>query len=148
MIDDITYAQKDKEPMKETPLGYNIYRDNKKINDLPVETCTYTDETATVGKHIYKVTAVYGVGESYFSNEAEIDNVATGINTAKKQGASFSFVGGRLMVDGAYEGAVSVYGIDGTLVDRLEGSKRVSTMLGKGTYIVKYNGKVMKLVNR
>lgn len=52
------------------------------------------------------------------------------------------------MVDGAYEGAVSVYGIDGTLVDRLEGSKRVSTMLGKGTYIVKYNGKVMKLVNR
>lgn len=85
MIDDITYAQKDKEPMKETPLGYNIYRDNKKINDLPVETCTYTDETATVGKHIYKVTAVYGVGESYFSNEAEIDNVATGINTAKSR---------------------------------------------------------------
>ncbi len=148
MIDDVTYAPKNKEPQKESPVGYNIYRDNELINETPVNACTYTDKTATIGKHTYRVTAVYSIGESYFSNEAEVDHVASGISTARKQGAGIAFAGGRLTVDGAYEGTVSVYGIDGTLVDQLQGGRRTTAVLDKGAYIVKHNGKTMKLVNR
>jgi len=47
-----------------TPTGYNIYRDNVKINADPVTALTYTDAGVAPGSHAYKVTAVYSGGES------------------------------------------------------------------------------------
>jgi hypothetical protein len=51
-------------PVGGTPLGYNIYRNNVKINDDPVTELTYLDAGVSAGTYSYKVTAVYGGGES------------------------------------------------------------------------------------
>ncbi|MCF8365314.1 MAG: right-handed parallel beta-helix repeat-containing protein [Bacteroidales bacterium] len=53
-------------------LGYNIYRDDEKINDEPVEDEEYTDENAPGGYHEYYVTAVYEDCESGPSNPASV----------------------------------------------------------------------------
>ena len=47
-----------------TPIGYNIYCDNVKINIDPVPVLSYTDAGVTPGSHTYKVTAAYSGGES------------------------------------------------------------------------------------
>jgi hypothetical protein len=40
-------------------LGYNIYRDEKKLNEQPIEDTEYLDENLEDGTYIYKVSAVY-----------------------------------------------------------------------------------------
>ncbi len=56
-----------------TPIGYNVYRDNVKINADPVTALTYTDMDVTPGSHVYKVTAVYDGGESTPTNTVSLD---------------------------------------------------------------------------
>ena len=59
-------------------LGYNVYRDNDKINAVVVEVAEYNDPEPTIGSHDYFVTAVYDSGESDPSNIVSI--VVTDIN--------------------------------------------------------------------
>ncbi len=49
-------------------LGYNVYRDNTKINGAVVEVTEYNDANPSIGSHDYYVTAVYDGGESDASN--------------------------------------------------------------------------------
>ncbi len=51
-------------PAQGTVLGYNIYRDNVKINTTPVVATTYADNNLQPGTYIYAVSAVYTGGES------------------------------------------------------------------------------------
>lgn len=41
------------------PLGYNVYRDNVKVNSNPITTTAYTDTKLIYGEYTYKVKAVY-----------------------------------------------------------------------------------------
>lgn len=45
-------------------LGYNVYRDDNKLNDNLLEESTYTDLNVPYGNYMYGVTAVYDIGES------------------------------------------------------------------------------------
>jgi hypothetical protein len=57
-------------------IGYNIYRNNMKINDYPIKTSSYEDTYFTSPDDCYQVTAVYYPDiESGFSNEACIKDV-------------------------------------------------------------------------
>ncbi|MCF8301904.1 MAG: T9SS type A sorting domain-containing protein [Bacteroidales bacterium] len=51
-------------PIEENLLGYNVYRDNEKLNEEPVSEEYYIDDNLEVGTYLYGVTAVYNVGES------------------------------------------------------------------------------------
>ncbi len=55
--------------------GYNIYRDNNKINTALVTSKSFVDATPADGEHSYTVTAVYGGAESAKSEAAAL-NVA------------------------------------------------------------------------
>jgi hypothetical protein len=49
-------------------LGFNIYRNDSKINTSLVENTNYTDENPAPGIHTYYVTSVHNTGESEASN--------------------------------------------------------------------------------
>ena len=53
---------------KATFQGYNIYRDDVKVNTTPVTDNTFVDEPSANGIYKYNVTAVYAEGESCISN--------------------------------------------------------------------------------
>lgn len=52
--------------------GYNIYRNEEKINDALVTKTTYEDNSLENGTYRYKVTAVYGENESRPTKEEKI----------------------------------------------------------------------------
>ncbi len=55
-----------------TFLGYNIYRDDVKINTSLVTGFYYPDTDLSIGIYSYKITAVYEEGESVESNQEHI----------------------------------------------------------------------------
>jgi hypothetical protein len=59
-------------------MGFNVYRDEVKINSELVTVNEYNDAEPPIGSHDYYVTAVYDVGESGPSNVVSI--VVTDIN--------------------------------------------------------------------
>lgn len=120
MLDDFTYAPYDGSCEASELLGYNVYRDNRKINMELVKTNRFVDAEATDAGAVYTVTAVYDSGESAFSNEAVL--VTTGINQTDTDAT-------------ATESAR--YAIDGRRLDAPE----------RGVNIVKMtNGKVRKVI--
>jgi len=53
-------------------LGYNLYRDNIKVNESLILTSNTSDMVPGYGTYVYNVTAVFDEGESAFSNDFEI----------------------------------------------------------------------------
>lgn len=78
-VDDMTYNRYDGATEGAALLGYNVYRDGKKLNAAPVATASYTDTAAGTAAHTYKVTAVYDKGESAYSDAVSVA-AATGID--------------------------------------------------------------------
>ncbi len=72
MLDDITYETAPK-PLDVVFVGYNVYRNGKKLNAQPLVTPEYTDGNAT-GSDTYYVTVVYDRGESEASNIVSTGN--------------------------------------------------------------------------
>ena len=70
MVDDFTYAPYDGSREADELLGYNVYRDNVRINAGLLTANRFTDMEAGHDDAVYTVTAVYGSGESAYSNEA------------------------------------------------------------------------------
>ncbi len=71
-IDDVTCIPTIDEPFE--LVGYNIYRNGKKINDNPITTPVYSDESPEANDNSYYVTAVYNHGESIASNKVSLFN--------------------------------------------------------------------------
>lgn len=44
------------------PIGYNVYRDGKRVNNQSIESCAYNDEVTTAGLYKYQVSSVYADG--------------------------------------------------------------------------------------
>lgn len=57
--------------------GYNVYRDNVKVNDEILSATTYYDNSLAYGEHVYAVGAVY--------DDNEIASQAVSINVAERQ---------------------------------------------------------------
>jgi len=53
--------------------GYNVYRNNIKLNDNLVENTNFMDELPGWSEYTYNVTSVYDDSESVFSNDYSID---------------------------------------------------------------------------
>ena len=98
-VDDITYNRYDGATDGATLLGYNVYRDGQKLNDMPVAGNTFTDAVTDSKTHKYRVTAVYDLGESAYSDElavsstTAIDGIAA--DSANAPAATFNAAGQR-----------------------------------------------------
>ena len=138
LIDDISYTHG---TPSYTVIGYNIYRDNIKINDALVTENKYIDDltgsTSEAGNHNYNVTAVYAEGESGLSNAYEA--TTSGIDGAHADGISIKTDKGVIIVDGASD--VTVYGIDGKIHGI--GHENAVIAVEPGFYVVKADGKAV-----
>ncbi len=61
-----------------TADGYNIYRDNVKVNTTPVKDLTYTDTKLVYGTYIYKVAALYAGGKESAKSDSVVVTVTDG----------------------------------------------------------------------
>lgn len=62
-------------------VGYNVYDYDSLIATTAGDATTYTDNSGRVGDHHYRVSVVYGFGESALSNAADVTSaVPTGID--------------------------------------------------------------------
>ena len=74
-------------------LGYNVYRDDARINDELVPYSGYTDMNLPLGEVSYNVTSVWSNGcESEYSNTAVISNACQQFNFAKGWNSMSAFV--------------------------------------------------------
>lgn len=60
-VDDVTYAPAGGESLD--LVGYNVYRDDVKLNENPVTETEYTDLNAANANHTYKIACVFSNGE-------------------------------------------------------------------------------------
>lgn len=78
MLDNFTYAPYDGSQEAATLVGYNVYRDDVKLNETPIKSAEFVDTDVDSYDAVYTVTAVYDRGESDYSNEATL--TASSIN--------------------------------------------------------------------
>ena len=77
-VDDVQYNRYDGATAGLTLKGYHVYRDGKKLTEVPVTTNGYTDsEVVPGGTYTYKVTAVYAEGESDYSAEVTVSSTTS-----------------------------------------------------------------------
>ena len=79
LLDDVTFMPDTCGVQDIRLLGYNVYRDGEKLNEVPVVATTFTDTDVADGDHLYRVSAVYDAGESVWS--APVSLTTVGIST-------------------------------------------------------------------
>lgn len=146
LIDDITFYPSYLDFDNMTLTGYNIYRDDVKINTITAENTSFTDTPETTGVYTYAVTAVYDKGESAYSNLANADfsNGAATLLTERK--VKVYSVGGAILIENAEGFQVQVFGVDGKILfeNKKFDGKRIYT--APGIYLAKVGNKSYKVV--
>lgn len=133
-VDDISYTPANGTPVDYELKGYNIYRDNEKINADIIESREYSDAIEPGATHSYNVTAVYAEGESSFSNTVEI----TYGGSAEVTTGKLLYAAGCQIIAKGFEGEeISIFTIDGRLVMRSIAEPVSRFRVSEGTYLVK-----------
>ncbi len=122
-------------------LGYNVYRDDVKINTELVTLTEYTDVQPPIASHDYYVTAVYDLGESEASNVVtllvtDIDEIE-GNNISVYPNPSDGFFTIEISADAVYD--MKLMDVRGKVVYRklIHQSVNVNTSnLNKGIYLI------------
>lgn len=98
LIDDIKATLDGGSPVTYDLLGYNVYRNGKRVNASTVADTKYTDVVNVSGPAAYKVTAVYAQGESVYSNEWQttVDGITTIHQDSRHDGQWYNLQGQRV----------------------------------------------------
>lgn len=138
LIDDLTYTP-DGVFSEAHLLGYNLYRNDEKVNAEPLTATEVLDAPTEAGDYYYNVTAVYTEGESPYSNTVTvtyggfsgIDDVAT------DGGCTISVENHNIVVRSSEAVPAFVYAPDGRLLCQtdVEGEARIA--MTPGIYAVK-----------
>ena len=145
-VDDITFIPA--HPADGLTLsGYNLYRDNEKVNDQPITGTSYLDATAKPeDKPGYVLTAVYADGESRPTAKYVFD--FNGLNSFVADGVAVSSADGSIIVSGANGMTVNVSSVDGRTVAHVAGMDVNRISVAAGIYIVKAGRKTVKVIVR
>lgn len=141
MLDDITYNAGGGEI---SLLGYNIYRDEQKINAALVAEPSYLDADAPAGPHQYYVTAVYDLGESDLSNVAYagVTSVAS-----LQGGVAVTAINKTIIVECAEGANVSVAILDGKVIKNTVAGGTLSVAVPvAGVYVVTVDNVPYKVI--
>ncbi len=144
LIDEITYGSKAEAMTDLTLEGYNIYRNNVKVNAVPVQENGYQDIVAE-GDYTYRVTAVYNAGESIYSNEAKVQ-VTSSIGETLADASQVSVADGVITVRNAAGKSVSVYASDGRLLYSGMSAGNVTVAVPAGHYLVRIACNTVKVL--
>lgn len=143
-IDDITYTPAEPTDLLEL-LGYDVWRDGRRLTDTPITETTYTDIPGDCEPHTYHVTAVYNFGKSRPS-DAVVGQVSS-VYDAGAETVAIRAVGGCVEISGLASGVVEIFTPDGTCVARSTATGTLLRIpLPEGIYIVSTPSKVRKLI--
>jgi len=127
-------------------LGYNVYRNNQKINQEIIDSNSYTDQLTTNGIYTYMVTVVYETKESDKSNEVTINAAITNISHVDSEIVVYS-ANNNLIVKGAAGLRLSLYAVDGKIIyDTVLTNEEESISVSKGIYISRVGSKTIKTI--
>ncbi len=143
LLDDFTFTAAGATSDELSIVGYDVYRDGRKINDEPVEECEYTDTEAADGEHSYVVVTVYTIGISAPSNVATVEY--DGIADATAAGISITAGKGTITVAGAEGKQLTVAAADGKLYFNGAAAARQTVAAPSGIYVVKAGTKIAKV---
>lgn len=123
-------------------LGYNVYRNDVKINTEPIEECSYKDVVPNKGTYSYHIKALYDIVESEKSNIIDI-NVMGLANVNNVDNNSIRIfpnpVADKMNIDGEYD-YLQIYDISGKLIKTVNSESSVDfTDMERGIYIVKFH---------
>ncbi len=141
-IDCVTYSTGERYEL----LGYNLYRNAKRINDGLLKGISYTDRLVPAGEHSYAVTAVYTQGESAPSPEAYIEISGVGLTADETIIVSADDLS--IRISGATGKHVAVADAAGRTVYAATPSADIRIPCGSGVYIVTAAGKSVKVIVR
>jgi hypothetical protein len=143
-VDDITYSAYNGARDALNVLGYNVYQNGVRINENPVSSNYFTDNSFSINDK-YNVTVVYDKGESAFSNTFIVDD-NTGINQPESNIDVYT-EGKNIIVRSAAYYDVVVYSVLGAVEYRLKPTTSLAKIpVTNGVHLVKVNGKVTKLI--
>lgn len=145
VLDDVTYTPGTGLPDELSLIGYNVYRDGTKITSTPVAGTTYADNTAGDNGHYYAVTAVYGTGESRFSNVVSVGDVS-GIDAVAASGVSVVARHNAIVIGKAEGRDIVVSSVAGGVVYAGKATTATVTVpVAAGLYIVKVGNAAKKI---
>lgn len=130
--------------------GYNVYRDNTRINSQLVTECAFLDtDVVDADRYAYTVTVVYrNHGESEVSNEAVITRAWNGIDGVADNGVTIRALHGGIEILNAEGLPIVVSGADGAVVYSGEGDVRAEIAVNGGVYIVRAGKIIRKVIVR
>ncbi|MDE6682135.1 MAG: choice-of-anchor J domain-containing protein, partial [Muribaculaceae bacterium] len=125
-------------------VGYNVYRNGKRINPTPVTAPSYVDSEFSGDVNVYHVTAVYDEGESAPSAPFRPD--LSGIDEIGNAVKVLCYRAG-IRVYGATGEEIRVYSMSGLCVASVgDAAESVEIPLAKGAYVVKVGSRVEKVI--
>lgn len=137
-LDDFVY-----EAPIETPLGYNIYRNEEKLNDTPVTELSFVDPAPSrSGGDTYRVTALYRIEESEPCDKtvmipSSVDNLTSEIHVYGGNGG--------IVIEGAEGLTVTVTDASGIVLFNGIAGVRERVSADAGVYVVNVAGKTFKI---
>lgn len=139
-------------PFGEAILGYNIYRDGKKINSSEINTLTYSDATVVPdSKYEYYVTTLWNTGcESKASNKVTVSTKPDGLEDVNASDITIfpNPANNKVNIKGEYS-SLRMYNSAGLIVlDQNEKSDHVDiSSLQRGIYIIELSNGT-EVINR
>lgn len=141
MLDDFTYSIAEETSGLEIK-GYNLYRNDVRVNESPLTQNAYLDSTPAMEKNRYVVTALYENGESGGSNEVVID--LSGIDDVSVD-AMVTTGEGYIKIRNTAGERVRIFAIDGAIIYDGTTFGEKAVYVGQGIYLVEISGKGTKL---
>ena len=137
--------------VKNVLKGYNIYRNDERLNEETVTDTRYYDTKAYSSSYLkYRVSAEYTVAGEVMSDAVVVATTATGIDGAEANGRIRATIAhGILSVRGARSGeSITVFDADGTIVAQGKASDNYVTTLyvgqNAGTCIIRIGDQTFK----
>ncbi|MGC3978821.1 MAG: DUF6383 domain-containing protein [Paludibacteraceae bacterium] len=148
MIDDVTF---EKGAPNYEILGYNIYRNNSKVNNALVTSVNYTDANLDNGTYNYNVSTIYNLGESKYSNTVEaIIDLSTGNYNPSSSSVKITSYDNKVKITATENSKITIYSVDGKTIysSVMKSDNEVVTLGNRGVYIVRVGEKVEKIIVR
>ena len=145
LIDDLTYT-----PAGNTTeahlLGYNIYRNDIRLNEQPLTETELNDIPEDDGDYYYNVTAVYSEGESPYSNTVTVADFSEVENVSVADNCSINVENNTIVVTCATQTVALVYAPDGRLLREANVAGKAFIPMVSGIYIVKAGKKTKTVI--
>lgn len=148
LVDDITYIPAGSAPVQLDLMGFNVYRDGKRITSEPIGDNAYTDTDVEEGQeYTYCVSAVWDKGESHLSDPVTI-SATSSIDNATTYDITIQGGVGFIRISGGIGEQAEVYNMAGALVASVKAEGTVDVPVAKGVYVVRAGGAAAKVAVR